>query len=1039
MAKFQNYFKLVVPKPGVTTMSDNSIIGDQGTYANYTWYQRLIQGSASRITRYREYDNMDNDVEIARSLDTIAEEMIGSDPNSDTPLDLIIQSDKEQHIPTATVMTLKAALRYWCDLHSWNIRLFKISRVTIKYGDCFFLRKKETQKWEYVHPKHVVAAIVDDRDMTKVLGWQIKRDVKVPNSPNNQPVGNFGSYSNELVDTFSADEVVWFTLNDDIGESAPFGDSVLRAVYRAQKQKELLEDAVIIYRIQRAPERRVFYIDVGKMPPQRVKSYLEGIKNEIRQRKVPTMGGGIEQVDSVYNPQSMSEDFFFASRPDGRGSRVDTLPGGCLSLDTQIPLLDGRDCTLEQLITEHQQGKQNWTYSVDTNTGEIVPGMISWAGITNQDAEVMTLTLDNGNVVTCTPDHKFPVWGKGYVEAKDLTSDDSIIHFETQLNPIGTQSSSKQYTQVYDHKQRDWKFVHRLVREYFDNKNEENVLLFEETANKKEIIHHKDINRFNNNPDNLVWMGKQDHFKLHGTLGKYANTKRIEKQNNDPEWKKQVYEKSSRSLSRKLKTPGECRNQMLSHLSSVRCTQQNVEIQFCDDMMTIVRYLFDGGHIEVDTMVEKINNTVEFMQLWNILNNSASYYDDQTRTHSLNKISTVFKKHHLDMLLKQYGYNNWTDFKQERLRLNSCTYNPNYKQEWSNSQVTLMKMLLNLVTNYGFRALNLAKVLESDTTLKDQFVNQYNSLVTEYRKKMTDGKIRNHHFDKFAEVLGFGTFKEFLQHKHMFNHRIVAINKNSDTQPVGTLTIDQKEHYHGHHNFALSAGIFTKNSGLGELSDLEYFQWKVFRGLRIPLSYMKEGQDNALFSDGKTGIAYIQELRFAMYIKRLQNYVGKVLDSEFKRYLRVNEITIDPAIFYIKLPEPENFGIYRQQQLDGDLLGTYSNANGIEHLSKRFTMSKYLQLTQEEILFNQRLRAEELGLDPDNLTKQDLLKIYGPQMDGGEMGGMGMTAGMLGPSGGFGGEMGGEMMGGEMMGGEMMGGEIGGVGGTPEATPPPSQ
>ena len=122
--------------------------------------------------------------------------------------------------------------------------------------------------------------------------------------------------------------MIVFSLNDDISESAPFGESVLRAIYRAQKQKELLEDAILIYRIQRAPERRVFYIDVGKMPPQRVKSYLEGIKNEIRQRKIPTAGGGVDQVDSVYNPQSMSEDFFFAQRPDGRGSKVETLPGG---------------------------------------------------------------------------------------------------------------------------------------------------------------------------------------------------------------------------------------------------------------------------------------------------------------------------------------------------------------------------------------------------------------------------------------------------------------------------------------------------------------------------------------------------------------------------------------------------------------------------------------------------------------------------------------------------------------------------------------
>ena len=150
MAKFTDYFKVVTPKGGVTTMADSQGIGDQGVYANYTWYQRLIQGSASRITRYREYDLMDNDVEIARALDTIAEEVIGNDPNATAPIDLIIDEEKQNHIPSSVVMTLRAALHYWCDLHDWHTRLFKITRVTIKYGDCFFIRQKETQKWEYV-------------------------------------------------------------------------------------------------------------------------------------------------------------------------------------------------------------------------------------------------------------------------------------------------------------------------------------------------------------------------------------------------------------------------------------------------------------------------------------------------------------------------------------------------------------------------------------------------------------------------------------------------------------------------------------------------------------------------------------------------------------------------------------------------------------------------------------------------------------------------------------------------------------------------
>lgn len=188
--------------------------------------------------------------------------------------------------------------------------------------------KKMSDNWQFIHPKNVLAAVVDQDDASKVLAWQIKKDVERPRTGGySMPVGakEDTAHESEIV---PSKDIIRFSLNDDMSDTQPFGESVLRPVYRTHKQKELLEDAVIIYRVQRAPERRVFYIDVGKMPPQRVKQYLEGIKNEIKQKKIPTINGGQSEVDSVYNPHSMNEDFFFASRPDGRGSRVEVLPGG---------------------------------------------------------------------------------------------------------------------------------------------------------------------------------------------------------------------------------------------------------------------------------------------------------------------------------------------------------------------------------------------------------------------------------------------------------------------------------------------------------------------------------------------------------------------------------------------------------------------------------------------------------------------------------------------------------------------------------------
>jgi hypothetical protein len=90
-----------------------------------------------------------------------------------------------------------------------------------------------------------------------------------------------------------------------------------------------LEDSILIYRVQRAPERRIFKIDVGNMPSHLAMQFVERVKNEMHQRRIPTVtGGGNNMMDASYNPLSVGEDYFFPQGQDGRGSSVETLPGG---------------------------------------------------------------------------------------------------------------------------------------------------------------------------------------------------------------------------------------------------------------------------------------------------------------------------------------------------------------------------------------------------------------------------------------------------------------------------------------------------------------------------------------------------------------------------------------------------------------------------------------------------------------------------------------------------------------------------------------
>jgi hypothetical protein len=324
MSKFQGYFKIVDPLRDTMKVTDSMGMDSNG-YSNYSWFQRLSRGSSSRMSRYQEYDTLDTDVDVSRALDIIAEEMTNINSKTKLGLDINIIAEDGHLIGSNVISTLKVALKHWTIMQGMDTKLFDVSRQMIKYGDVFFKKNKGKKKWEYINATNVIAAVVDAEDVTKIIAYQIRKDAKKPRNNGGGSIPVQSEYETEIV---PAIDVVRFTLNDDMSDQAPFGSSVLAPVYRVQKQKELLEDAIVIYRVQRAPERRVFYIDGGKMNPARAAKYLESVKNSINQKKIPSISGGKSTIDSTYNPQSMQEDFYFISRPDGKGSRVETLPGG---------------------------------------------------------------------------------------------------------------------------------------------------------------------------------------------------------------------------------------------------------------------------------------------------------------------------------------------------------------------------------------------------------------------------------------------------------------------------------------------------------------------------------------------------------------------------------------------------------------------------------------------------------------------------------------------------------------------------------------
>jgi hypothetical protein len=316
----------------------------------------VYAGAPNRVERYMQYDTMDMDSEVNAALDILTEFCTQKDKENATPFHTFFRGK-----PTSTeVKLIKESLQKWTKQQQFETRIFRIVRNAFKYGDCFFVRDPQTLKWLFVDAAKVSKIIVNESE-GKVPEQYVIRDINfnfkdmvavTPHGTTNtapsgtssytsggsmgrgmvgttsQPPGTrFHNQTNEI--TIDAKNVVHISMSEGLDNNYPFGNSLLESVFKVYKQKELLEDAIIIYRIQRAPERRIFYVDVGNMPAHMAMAFVERVKNEIQQRRIPSStGGGQSMIDASYNPLSVNEDYFFPQTAEGRGSKVETLPGG---------------------------------------------------------------------------------------------------------------------------------------------------------------------------------------------------------------------------------------------------------------------------------------------------------------------------------------------------------------------------------------------------------------------------------------------------------------------------------------------------------------------------------------------------------------------------------------------------------------------------------------------------------------------------------------------------------------------------------------
>jgi intein/homing endonuclease len=236
---------------------------------------------------------------------------------------------------------------------------------------------------------------------------------------------------------------------------------------------------------------------------------------------------------------------------------------GCFSGETTISLLNGEDISLKELEKTYK-GKEFWVYSIDQKTQKIVPGRAHSPRIT-QMAKVIQVTLDNGESIKCTPDHLFMLRDGTYLEASCLTPGTSLMPLYKRISEKGRDAISG-YEMIYNPGRYKYDYTHRVVA----------YGLGMYSIGENGVVHHKDFCKTNNSPNNLQFMSKEDHAKLHmlsEDRSKYLTSKLLEKMS-DPEWRREFGKKSSEA--RKLDwTKKEYRDKVISGVSKSFIDKEN--------------------------------------------------------------------------------------------------------------------------------------------------------------------------------------------------------------------------------------------------------------------------------------------------------------------------------------------------------------------------------------------------------------------------------------------------------------------------------
>ena len=261
----------------------------------------------NRKELFRDYELMDTDPIISSALDIYSDESTVSNVEN-----------KILDIKTDNVKIAKILHNLFYDIMNIEFNLWPWIRNMTKYGD-FFLKLEIMDKLGVVGIKplsgyEVIRMEDHDPDNPKLIQFKLEDTQAKQSIRSNNP-------EEELLENY---EVAHFRNMSD-ANFLPYGKSMLEGTRKIFKQLTLMEDAMLIHRIMRAPEKRVFKVDIGNIPPNEVDNFMNKLINKMK--KIPVIDQKTGDYNLRYNVESVTEDYYLPVRGGDSGTEIETLPG----------------------------------------------------------------------------------------------------------------------------------------------------------------------------------------------------------------------------------------------------------------------------------------------------------------------------------------------------------------------------------------------------------------------------------------------------------------------------------------------------------------------------------------------------------------------------------------------------------------------------------------------------------------------------------------------------------------------------------------